>query len=293
MIYKRKDFLILSSQLAAGLALAPLACKLMPKEKEGAAQGKPLAIFGLQLYTLRDVLLSDPKGMLKQVASFGYKQVESYEGPGGMFWGMTNTDFKKVMDDNGMTIISSHCDINKDFEKKANEAAAIGMKYLLSSSFGAQKSMDDYKRIADQFNQCGGICKKAGIRFGFHGEDSDYKVQDGQIPHELFMQYTDPALMDFQMDIYWVITGGQDPETLLKKYPNRFRLCHIKDRIKGATERGASCDLGKGSIDFPKILKTAQLNGMQYYFVEQERYDNSTPIKSVEADAGYMKGVRF
>jgi sugar phosphate isomerase/epimerase len=109
------------------------------------------------------------------------------------------------------------------------------------------------------------------------------------------MDNTDPATVDYEMDIYWVVTGGADPLAYLQKYPNRFRLCHIKDRQKDAAadERDASCDLGTGSLDYAKILKVAQDNGMEYYIVEQEKYDNSTPLKSAQADAEYLKKLVF
>jgi len=292
MNYKRREFIKLSGNLATGLALAPLACKLMPKEKE-QEEGN-VKTFGIQLYSVRDDLPKDPKGVLKQISSFGYKQIESYEHKDlGIFWGMSNTEFKKYMDDLGMVIVSSHCDINKDFQKKVDEAAAIGMKYLICPSVDAQKTIDDYKKLAVQFNQCGEICKKAGIRFAYHNHDHDFKMVEGQLAQDIYMQNTDPSLVDFEMDIYWVVTAQQDPEAWLKKYSNRFRLCHIKDRKKGTTEREVSCDLGTGSIDFPKILKTAKDNGMQYYLVEQEKYDNSTPLKSAEVDAGYMKRLKI
>jgi sugar phosphate isomerase/epimerase len=283
MNYKRREFL----RLTAGLALAPLACKLMPHE-EGSIKS-----FGLQLYTLRDVLPKDPKGILKEVSLAGYKQIESYEGPQGMFWGMSNTEFKDYLDGIGMTVISSHADIDKDFEKKANDAAAIGMKYLICPWRDEQKTLDDYKKIAQQFNQCGEVCRKAGIKFGYHNHDHDFKVLDGQIPEDIYLQNTDPSLVDFEMDIYWVITANQDPEAWLKRYSQRFRLCHIKDRKKAATERDASVDLGTGSINFSRILATARDNGMQYYIVEQEKYDNTTPVEAIRVDADYMKGLRL
>ena len=290
MNYKRREFIKLSGNLAAGFALAPVACKLMPKEDESAK----IKTFGIQLYSLRDILPNDPKGILKQVASDGYKQIESYQHDKlGMFWGMSSMEFKKYMDDLGMTIVSSHCDINKDFQKKVDEAAAIGMKYLICPSIGAMQTVDEYKKIAAKFNQCGDICKKAGIRFAYHNHDHDFKIVEGQVAEYLYMQNTDPALVDFEMDIYWVVTAKLDPEAWLKKYKNRFRLCHIKDRIKGATERDASCILGEGSIDYPKILKTARDNGMQYYIVEQERYDNTTPLDSAKADAEYLKKIKI
>ena len=286
MNYKRRDFL----KLTGGIALTGLA----GKEILSTFLNDEMKIkeFGLQLYTLRDDMPKDAKGVLKQVAGAGYKLIESYEGPKGMFWGMSNTDFKKYMDDLGMKIVSSHTDINKDFQKKVNDAAAIGMKYLICPSVEAQNTANDYKKLAAQFNQCGVICKKAGIKFAYHNHDHDFKTIEGQIAQDIYMQNTDAALVDFEMDIYWVVTAKQDPETWLKKYSHRFKFCHIKDRIKGATERDSSCDLGDGSIDFSKILKTAKANGMQYYIVEQERYDNTTPLKAIVTDAEYMKKLR-
>jgi sugar phosphate isomerase/epimerase len=292
MNYNRRNFLQLSSSIAASLAIAPFGNNLFAND-ELADIAKKKKIFGLQLYSLREDMPKDPKGVLKQVASFGYKQIEGYEGPKGMFWGMSNTDFKKYMDDLGIEFITSHCNIDKDFEKKAAEAAAIGMKYLICPSRGNNKTIDDFKRVADDFNKKGEICKQNGIRFAYHNHEYSFKETDGQMPQDVMMQNTDPLLVDFEMDIYWVVTGNQDPIVWLNKYPNRFLLGHVKDRIKGATERGASCILGEGSIDFPKILKVARANGMKYFIVEHERYDNSTPLKCVEADADYMKKLKI
>ena len=292
MNYKRRDFLQLTGSIAAGMTVAPFVRTLLLNHELDEIRKKQ-KIYGLQLYSLRDDLPKDPKGILKQVASFGYKQIEGFEGAQGMFWGMSNTDFKKYMDDLGMEFITSHCNIDKDFEKKATEAAAIGMKYLICPSRGSNKTVDDFKRVADDFNVKGEICKKNGIRFAYHNHEYGFKETDGQFPQDIMMKNTDPSLVDFEMDIYWVVTGNQDPIVWLNKYPNRFVLGHVKDRIKGATERGASCVLGTGSIDFPKIIKAAKEKGMKYFIVEHERYDNSTPLKCVEADSEYMKKLKI
>ena len=307
MDFKRRQFLKMSGNLAALLALGPVACKLSSNDQKESkedttaanagtiAAGTALAAFGLQLYTLRDDLPKDPKGVLKQVASFGYKQIESFEGKDGMFWGMSNTDFKKYMDDLGMVIVSSHCDINKDFEKKAADAAAIGMKYLICPWLGPQKKIDDFKKAADEFNKRGEICKKNGIRFAYHNHAYSFEPVDGQLGQDVMMNNTDPDLVDYEMDIYWVAAAGQDTEAWLKKYKNRFRLCHVKDRAKGATpaDHDASVDLGTGSLDYSRLLKTASENGMEYYIVEQEKYEGTTPLKSVEANAAYMKNLKI
>lgn len=286
---KRRDFLQTTSVLTAGLLLHKLAaCNI----KGAQSQVKR---FGLQLYTLRDVLPKDPKGVLKQVASFGYKQIESYEGDLGMFWGMAPKEFKKYMDDLDMKIVAGHCDIDKDFEKKAAQAKEAGLDYLLCPWLGPQKTLDDYKRAAEKFNLRGEICRKEGLKFGYHNHDYSFKKLDGQFPQDVLMQNTPENLVEYEMDIYWVVTAGQDPIAWLNKYPNRFTLSHIKDRKKDvpATETNASVVLGTGSINFPEVLKVAKDKGMKYFIAEQERYDNTTPLAATEANASYMKNLEL
>ena len=244
--------------------------------------------FGIQLWTVKEDLAVNAKETLKQIASYGYKQIESFEGKQGIFWGMKNTEFKSYMDELGMKIISSHCETKTDFERKAAEAAAIGMKYLICPYKGPQKSIDDFKRFADEFNKNGETCKKNGIRFAYHNHDYSWKQLDGQIPQEVMMDNTDKDLVDFEMDIYWVVAAGVDPQVYFKKYPNRFRLCHVKDL--GKTAIGSeSVHLGKGTIDFHSILKTGKENGLEYYIVEQEAFTNTTPLASAKVDADYLK----
>ncbi|MBN9352104.1 MAG: sugar phosphate isomerase/epimerase [Chitinophagaceae bacterium] len=289
MSLNRRNFI---RTTAAAAVAASLPNSLMACADESGAKLKE---FGLQLYTIRDVLPKDPAGTLKQVAGMGYKQVESFEGAEGMFWGMTNVEFKKLMDDLGMKIISSHTNIRKDFEKKAADAAAIGMKYLIDPWEGPQKSIDDFKKIADTFNDRGKICRKNGIRFGYHNHDYPFVPVDGQLPLDVMIQNTDPELVDFEMDIYWVVTAGQDPIHWLNKYPGRFKLSHIKDRKKNEplSDKGETCILGTGEIDFKKILKDGSEKGFKYYIVEQEQYDSKGSMNAAKMDADYLKKFRF
>ena len=285
---KRNEFL----KLSGGLALAGLASKSGFASFAGEEAGK-LKNFGIQLWSVRDDLAKDPKGVLKQLSSYGYKQIESFEGGKGIFWGMSNTEFKSYMDELGMKIISSHCDIYKDFEKKAADAAAIGMKYLICPYKGPQKDLDAFKKFADEFNQKGEICKKNGIRFAYHNHDYSFATLNGEMGQDVMMKNTDAGLVDFELDMYWVVAAGQDIETWLKKYPKRFRLCHVKDRKKGAplTDKDESVVVGTGSIDYPRILKTAKKLGMEYYIIEQEKWEGTTPMQAAQADAVYMKAL--
>lgn len=286
----RKHFLQMSGGATLSVALA--SCF---GGKASASKGT-IKSLGLQLYSLRDDLPKDPRDVLRKVASFGYKEVESFEGAQGMFWGMTNKEFKKYMDDLGMTIISSHCDHTKDFERKAAEAAEIGMKYLICPWLGRQRGLDDYKRTAEGFNEAGEICRKNGIRFAYHNHDYSFRKQDGKFPQDIIMYNSDPALVDFEMDMYWVVTAGQNPIDWMKKYKFRFKLCHIKDRKKDTPykegEENQSCIIGNGSIDYKYILGQAKNLGMQYYIVEQEAYEKP-PIECVKEDAAYLNKLVF
>ena len=286
----RKNFLK-SAGLFSGTAL--LGSSLM--NKATAAAREPLPAFGLQLYTLRDTIGFNPKLVIAKVAEHGYKQIEGYDGGKGIFWGMQPTEFKSFIDGLGISMVSSHCNWNKDFEKLAADAATVGLKYLIAPYLGKQNSLDDYKKAADNFNDRGRICKANGLKFAYHNHDYTFVQQDGQFPQDVLMQNTDSDLVDYEMDIYWVVAAGQDPDAWFKKYPGRFKLGHVKDRLKDAPvgEHNASTILGTGSLDFPKIIKKAKDKGMEYFIVEQERYDGVSQLGASYRNALYMQSVKI
>ena len=248
--------------------------------------------FGIQLWTVKEALAKDPLGVLKHLSNCGYKQIESFEGAKGIFWGMKNTEFKKVLTDNGMTMHSAHSNNTVDFERKAAEAAEIGMKYLICPYKGPQKTMDDYKKFIDEFNTSGAIAKKHGIRFAYHNHDYTFKPMDGVMPQDVIMKGTDANLVDFEMDMYWTVAAGVDPIAYMKKFPNRFKLVHVKDLAKTATGI-ESCIIGKGSIDYKSLLPQAAAQGIKYYIVEQEAYTGTTELDCAKEDAAYLKTLSW
>lgn len=290
----------LSALAATGLALPSLySCgsgeKTAGTAASNAAANGTLDRFGIQLYSVKEEMAKNPKEVLKQLASYGYKQVESFEGEQGMYFGMSHTEFKDYVDSLGMTVLSSHSNVKENLDLKAEQAAAIGMKYLISPYEGAQETLDDYKRMAERFNQHGETCKKHGIRFAYHNHGYTFDTVEGEIPQKLLVEQTDPSLVDFELDIYWAVTAGADPEEYFRQYPNRFRLGHVKDRMQGAEagEHNASTILGTGTIDYASILRTAKENGMEYFIVEQERFDKAPPLESVKRGAEYLKDLQF
>lgn len=234
-------------------------------------------------------MADDPRGVLQQVAAFGYKQIESFEGAQGIFWGMSNTEFKQMMDDLGMQMISAHADVFTDVERKIEELAEIGADYIICPRIGPQESLDEFRRIADRFNGIGEMARNAGLRFAYHNHDYSFDLQEGEQPQRVMMDRTDPELVDFEMDFYWVVYAGEDPASWIREYPNRFTAGHVKDYPGG--ENPGFTILGTGTIDFPSLLPIAVENGMEYLIVEQDEHPGTTSLDAAEQDAGYMKNL--
>ncbi len=289
MSYNRRLFIKSAGAAAAGSLVWSLSACGSSGDKSGSADSSSVAEtasgtpsipdFGLQLYSARDVIGADPKGILKQIAGFGYKKIESYQGDKGIFWGMTPKEFKAYMDELGMTIVSSHADTTKDLDKLASEAAEAGLSYILQPYIGPQKSVDEWKKRADEFNKRGEICKKAGVRFGYHNHDYSFKEIDGQIPQEILLDNTDKSLVVFELDLMWIEVPKYDSVSHIKKYAGRYELCHVKDFVR--EPKVESTDLGKGIVDYPSLLKVASDSGITQFIVEQEAY------------AEYMKKLVF
>jgi sugar phosphate isomerase/epimerase len=259
---------------------------------------RTLPAIGIQLYMVRDDMKKDPVGTLKKLGEMGYTQIESFGGDEGIFWGKTNKEFNNMARESGLTLVSSHYEGNNEgFEQTAALSAEIGMKYLIYPWKGPQKSIDDFKKIAEEFNGYGAICKKHGLRFAYHPHDYPYKKVDGQLPIDVLLDHTDPDLVDFQMDIYYTVTEGLDPEYYIKKYKPRFRLCHMRDvmkvRLPAGSKEESACDLGDGIINYKHLLATALSNGMKYFFVEQSRLYHETALQSAAVNEKYLKNLKL
>lgn len=278
---QRRSFLKQSGLLTAG------ALSLSQLDVFANAPQKAINPFGVQLYSTRDILPKDPKGVMTQLAQMGYKQFESYSGPQGFLWGMEPKEMKSFLGDMGVKMISTHFDINKDLDKSIDMANGAGLSYLLCPYIGPQKTFDDWKKIADKFNTIGEQVSKGGLKFGYHNHDYSFKPLDGKIPQEYLLANTDPKHVMFELDLCWIDVAGQDPVAHLKKYGKRYELCHIKD-YKKENGKPVQNDLGKGNVDFKKTLRTAMDNGMKYFIVEQEEYPESV-LGSMKNDAEYMK----
>jgi sugar phosphate isomerase/epimerase len=289
MDLSRRSFLKKSGLLAGGAALTSLSFLQSCASSEEVEEATNT--FGIQLYTLRDIIGDDPRGVISNLAEFGYKQIESYEGSMGIFWGMSHTEFKQFLDDQGLTLVSTHANVFENYQQKVDQLAEIGATYITCPYIGPQESIDDFYDLAEQFNELGQIANDAGLKFAYHNHAYSFEEVDGEIPQVVMMDNTDPNLVDYQLDMYWVAAAGEDISAWLQRYPNRFTSGHVKDSSGG--QNPESVVLGTGTIDYPSIIEVAQQNGMEHFIVEQEAYTGTTPLDAARANAEYMQTLEI
>jgi sugar phosphate isomerase/epimerase len=201
-----------------------------------------------------------------------------------LFYGMSRADFASLLRKNGLKMPSGHYmlgatplngsypkgTILHDWQKAVDDAAAIGQQYMVCAFLMPEerKTIDDYKRIADNFNKAGETCGKAGIQFCYHNHNFEFQPLDGQLPYDVLLGNTDADLVKMEMDIYWVTKAGQHPLALFDRHPGRFPLWHVKDMDN--TPRQFFTEVGNGVIDFKRIFAKAKEAGMKHFFVEQD-----------------------
>lgn len=284
----RREFLINTGLALGTLALAPTF----------AFNSKKKAI-GIQLWTLRDNLPKDVKGVLAQVGKAGFTEVETfgYSIDKG-FFGTSVHDFKSILDDNGLKATSNHFDFNsmikdgstdlvKSYIETANHLGSeyVTVPYIVSELRG--KSADDYKKLALQINKVGELCKAGGLKLAYHNHDFEFEKFGSTNGYEVLLNETDKNIVDFELDLYWVVRSGNDPLQLFKKYPGRFKMWHVKDMDNVNLDWNA--EIGTGKIDFKSIFAQAELSGMKHFFLEHETNYKPNPIESAIKSFSYIK----
>ena len=244
--------------------------------------------FGVQLYSFRDAMAKDAMGTLKQIASIGITEIESARSGKGHYYGLSPKAMKQACEDMGMKLVSGHVHLDDNFEKTMEEAAASGQDYLICSSMPTSgQTLDNYQRVAEEFNKAGEACKKLGIHFGYHNHEYEFESDQGQVLYDILMDHTEPDLVHMELDLGWVIVGGKDPLDYFKKYPGRFPLWHLKDMNMTKKE---STEFGKGGLDIKTMMQNQEASGVKHIFIEQEEYA-STPLESMKHNMKFLKNL--
>ncbi len=292
---KRRDFLKISTAGALGvMALGPMACKPGAKSAAAVAVDKKSFGVGLQLYTIRDAMTADVLGSLKKISDLGYKTVELANYADGKFYGYAPAEFKKIVADLGMDIISSHASVEatgittENAQKMADDHAALGVKYCVQPWVNEpDRNIESYKRMIGDWNEVGKIMKSVGIQFGYHNHNFEFATVDGIVPfYDIYMPEMDPELITMELDMYWATKAGQDPVEMFNKYPGRFQLFHFKDMSQESDPfyeviKDDITSVGAGLIDFKRIWDARETAGMKYMFVEDDNQGMGKPFEAI------------
>ncbi len=306
MKLNRRKFLRNGSLALAGTMLLP---DLLLADKKATGN-----ILGLQLYSVRDDMQKDPLGTLKQLATMGYKNVEHANYINRKFYGYSATDFKKVLNDLGLKMPSGHTvlsgadwnsaanDFTDKWKQTVEDAAVVGEMYVISPWLdeSLRQNYDGLLKFLDVFNKSGELCKKSGLKFGYHNHDFEFKYSlNGKKIYDIILENTDPELVLQQMDIGNMYGAGGRALEIVKKHPGRFTSMHVKDEIK-TTGKGEMSDnyestvLGKGIMPVKEIVDVfRKKGGTTEFIIEQESYQGKSPLDCAKEDLAVMKSWGF
>lgn len=286
---QRRTFLKQAGLLSAGLVVA----------KPNMLFAAPANLkVGLQLYTMREYIGKDPKGVIAKIAKAGYTELETfgYDTIKHQYWGYSAKDFAMLLADNGIRTPSGHYGMDqyfgegKDDDLKAyiEAAHAMGQNTIVVPYMNEKfrKTADDFKASAAKINKIAEICKAHGLTTGYHNHNFEFMPIDGTMLYDVLLKETSHSLVHFEMDLYWVVRAGQDPIKWIKAHPGRFSMWHIKDMDKAKPE--LNTEVGSGSIDFKEIFEHKKLAGVKHIFMEQENFGMDA-YQSITKSSGYIK----
>jgi sugar phosphate isomerase/epimerase len=253
--------------------------------------------FGVQLYTFRNQLSKDVPGTLAKIREMGIKEIE-----GGGTNGLPVEEYKKLLQQNGLKMVSVGADFNQlatNPQAAVDRAKQFGAKYVTCTWIphpGDTFTIDHIKRAVEVFNSAGKILKENGISLCYHPHGYEFRPYENGTLFDYLVANLNPEYANFEMDVFWIKHPGQEPVALLKKYPKRFFLMHLKDRKPGTegNQNGradveSNVVLGTGDVGIAEIMKEAKKAGVKHYFIEDE---SSRSMEQVPVSLKYLKGLR-
>ena len=237
---------------------------------------------------------NDPRTALKKISEWGYKELE-FGGDFGL--GLTPAEVKKLLKDLGIKPLigsTSMGSMNDPEKLKADikKSLDLGQEYIACywpwTDDGQNKKLADWKKVAENLNKGGAICKKEGIKLIYHNHDIEFFITEGQIPFDTLMKELDPKLVGIELDLYWIVKGGQSPVEFIKKYPGRYPVYHVKDM--NPADKDFAC-VGSGNIDFAEIFRLNKIAGVKHFIVEHDKPEN--PEECVASSIKYLQNLSF
>jgi sugar phosphate isomerase/epimerase len=260
-----------------------------------------LSDIGVQLYTVRNIILNNPAQVLKTIEDIGYREVELVWASMDKIW----ADLKKT----SLKPVSIHMDSQLFLpDKKAELDVALhkakehDFEYAVYPAVprpDRERGADFFKAMAEKLSDAGTKCRKLGMQFCYHNHAFDFRQLGSMTPLEILMRGTSPDTLALEADVFWVSVAGHNPVEFLKSYAGRIPMVHLKNKAEGMGVQfnenvppSAFREVGKGSLDIPAILSTAESIGAKHFFVEQDQTPGD-PLESLRASYSYLSGLRF
>lgn len=281
-MYKRRTFI-------KGISAAALAGLIAPKIMLGNRKARTI---GIQLYTLRDMIEDNLEEVLEVVSDIGYSTIESAGYKDRKFYNYYPNEFKTLVEDYGLKHISTHAKFTLiDAPKVIEDTLESGAQYLILPWLkeSERKTIDDYKKLAEELNRIGSLCTASGLKFGYHNHDFEFYDIGGIIPYNVLLENTDPENVCMELDIFWIFKAGFNPQEYFDLYPGRFKLWHIKDMDESSEMKFAP--VGKGIINFQGIFKQKEKAGLEYGFVEQDAHFDEDPVLNIKNSYRYLNDL--
>jgi sugar phosphate isomerase/epimerase len=252
-----------------------------------AGASRRLDRIGVQLYTVRSAMEENVESTLERVAAIGYTEVE-FAG----YFGRSPQQIREVLDRNGLSAPGVHVPLERldqDWDATVAAAQTVGHRYLVVPSIPAadRTSHDAYRSFAERFNRLGERARAAGLTFCYHNHDFEFEPVGGRIPYDVLLGETDPALVAFELDLFWITSAGGNPGVYFRDHPGRFHLVHVKDR----SADGSMVDVGAGTIEFASLFALGDQAGIRHFIVEHD--SPAAPFDSIAASYRYLRALRY
>ena len=274
----------------------------------GGRTGWPISAsipIGLQLYSVSEDLQKSVPDTLRALRAIGYTRVET-----SGFYGLTAQLFSDQLKAAGLSCHSAHLQFGvADPGPLFEQAHALGAHYVVSSAQFANKTaeadpkLEDYAAMADHLNMLGRQAKQAGLQYAYHNHNFEFRKLEGdQIGFDVLLAKTDPAVVAFELDCGWAVAAGATPADYFRRYPERFRMLHVKDfkPTQGPSislaqdKRPQGTELGRGHIDYRPILKAAIAAGIDEFYIEQEPpFVEMSALAAVRVDYDALRALKL
>ncbi len=276
--YSRRTFLnVATAALAVGAAAVALPGIA---DASPARRRIPLDRISIQLYSLRSLLQNDPEGTLSALADIGYRKVEL-----AGTYGRSATEFRAILDRCHLKASSTHVGIDGDLNQTIADAKILGNS-LANVPYAKFDTIAEWEAFAGRLNTAAAAFKKAGIPLGYHNHNHEFAPIGGVLPYDVLTAKTDKRTVHLEIDLFWAVTGGEDPVQLFRQHFPRVQQYHVKDM----TADGQMTDPGTGVIDFPRIF-AASCHTIREFIVEHDQ--PTDPLNTAKVGFEYLRTVRF